>query len=62
MGHTWILDVLRDLQSYAALNNLKAIAASAAQTLEVAQAEIAIAQGNGPDPVQDPVSVQGKAD
>lgn len=44
MRHDWILDVLRDLLSYAHRNDLPALAARVEQTLAVAEAEIA-----GPD-------------
>lgn len=58
MRHSWILDVLRDLETYAELNDLPAIAASVAQTLGVAQAELAaLHSGDGDDP-----SVGGAAD
>ena len=52
MRHTWILDVLRDLRSYADMNDLPAIAISAAQTLDIAQAEIAKMQADGRDLMQ----------
>ncbi len=41
MRHAWIIEVLVDLQTYAEMNNLPAIAASARQTLDVARSEIA---------------------
>lgn len=41
MRHNWIIDVLADLQAYAELNELAAIAVAAGQTLAVARAEIA---------------------
>lgn len=44
MRHDWILDVLRDLLSYAHRNDLPALAARVEQTLAVAEAEI-----TGPD-------------
>lgn len=50
MRHSWILDVLRDLRSYAEMNDLPAIAAAAGQTLGIAETEIAAAQGDGRDP------------
>ena len=47
MRHSWIIDVLADLQAYAEMNNLPATAASAGQALAVARAEIA---ATAPDP------------
>lgn len=49
MRHNWIIDVLADLVAYAELNDLPAIAASAGQTLTVAQAEIATIAPEGGD-------------
>lgn len=40
MGHDWIFDVLADLRSYAEANGLTALAEKAAETLQVARAEI----------------------
>lgn len=45
MRHSWILDVLNDLRTYAENNSLPAIAAAAAQTLGIAHTEIAAAAG-----------------
>ncbi|GAB1395671.1 hypothetical protein MASR1M65_04480 [Saprospiraceae bacterium] len=41
MRHDWILDVLRDLLSYAHRNDLPAVAAQVEQALAVAEVEIA---------------------
>ncbi len=41
MGHEWILEVLRDLSSYARANGLAALASKADEALRVAQLEIA---------------------
>ena len=49
MRHNWIIDVLADLQAYAELNNLAAIAVAAGQTLAVARAEIAALAPEGVD-------------
>ena len=49
MRHSWILDVLRDLQSYAEMNDLPAIATAAAQALGVAQGELAAPDGGDGD-------------
>ena len=49
MRHNWIIDVLADLQAYAELNNLAAIAVAAEQTLAVARAEIAALAPEGVD-------------
>ncbi len=40
MGHEWILEVLRDLSSYARANGLAALASKADEALSVAQQEI----------------------
>ena len=50
MGHEWILDVLRDLSSYARANGLTALASKADEALRVARAEIETA---GQQPVGD---------
>ena len=52
MRHSWILDVLNDLQSYAQINDLPAIAAAAAQILTIAEAEIAAAHSDDLDTVK----------
>lgn len=52
MRHSWILEVLRDLRSYAEANNLPAIAAAATQTLAVAETEIAAQPGPDDDGTQ----------
>lgn len=52
MRHIWILAVLRDLRTYADLNELPAIAAAAAQTLEIAETEISTAQGDSADAIR----------
>jgi hypothetical protein len=57
MRHAWILDVLTDLRTYAAANDLPAIAAAAAQSLEVAEAECAIAREIDDDRVPDEMIV-----
>lgn len=41
MRHDWIFEVLQDLRSYAERNGLPAVAESVADTLRVAQDEIA---------------------
>ncbi len=41
MRHDWILDVLRDLLTYAHRNDLPAVAAQVEQALAVAEVEIA---------------------
>lgn len=41
MGHDWILDVLADLRSYAAQNDLHALSEQADEALRVARAELA---------------------
>lgn len=46
MSHDWIRQVLRDLHDYALANNLPAIAAKAAETLLIAETELA----NCPEP------------
>jgi hypothetical protein len=48
MRHDWVLDVLRDLKSYAARNDLPLLGAAVEQTLSVAQAEIEAVQGAAP--------------
>ena len=53
MRHTWIIDVLADLQAYAELNDLSATAVAAGQTLDVARAEIAALAPEGDDPKPD---------
>ena len=53
MRHTWIFDVLADLQAYAELNDLAAIAVAAGQTLAVARAEIAALAPESDDPKAD---------
>ena len=53
MRHSWMIDVLADLQAYAEKNNFPAIAASAGQTLAVARAEIAAAAPERGDPEPD---------
>lgn len=40
MGHEWIIDVLKDLSSYARANGLPALAGKAEEALRVAEAEI----------------------
>lgn len=40
MRHDWIFDVLADLRAYADQNNLPALAAQVAATLQVADLEI----------------------
>ena len=52
MRHSWILDVLNDLQSYAQMNDLPAIAAAAAQILTIAEVEIAAAHSDDRDTVK----------
>ena len=39
MGHEWIIDVLKDLSSYARANGLPALAGKAEEALRVAEAE-----------------------
>lgn len=41
MSHTWIVDVLTDLQTYARQNRMPDLAQQVEQTLRVARAEIA---------------------
>jgi hypothetical protein len=41
MGHDWVFDVLKDLQSYAVANDLPLLAAKAEEALKTARAEIA---------------------
>ncbi|MBC7674799.1 MAG: hypothetical protein H7173_01900 [Rhodoferax sp.] len=53
MRHAWILDVLADLRTYAEANQLPAIAVAAAQSLEVAELEIAAAQNSDGDLLPD---------
>ena len=53
MRHAWILDVLTDLRTYAEANDLPAIAVAAAQTLAVAEAELASLQNTDGDTLQD---------
>ena len=53
MRHRWVLDVLNDLQSYAEINDLPAIAAAAAQTLAIAEAEISAELSDEGDGLQD---------
>ncbi len=43
LAHDWIIDVLTDMQAYARLNGLDALAAKLDETLAVARAEIAAA-------------------
>ncbi|MGB3146678.1 MAG: hypothetical protein WBA91_02845 [Paracoccaceae bacterium] len=57
MEFQWILDVLRDLKSFAKENNLPALAEQLDDTSHVALAEIAFVTGltgdlGGPDPKQ----------
>ena len=52
MRHSWILDVLNDLQSYAQMNDLPDIAAAAAQILTIAEVEIAAAHSDDGDTVK----------
>ena len=46
MGHDWIIDVLTDLKTFAAANDLNALAAKLDDTQLVAEAEIG-ARGKG---------------
>ena len=45
MSHNWILDVLADLKSFAARNNLTALAEQIDDTILVAATEIASREG-----------------
>lgn len=49
MGHQWIIGVLEDLRSYAALNGLTALAAALEQTGHLARQEIATAGARAAD-------------
>jgi hypothetical protein len=53
MPHTWILDVLTDLRSYAEKNNLPAVAQAAAEVLVVAKTELSTLQVLNADLTQD---------
>lgn len=51
MRHDWVFDVLSDLRDYADANQLPGLAAKVAETLTLAQQEIAAAgsaAGSGP--------------
>jgi hypothetical protein len=48
MRHDWIFEVLSDLHDYAVKNGLPAVAASAAEALEVARSEVAAITGEAP--------------
>lgn len=50
MGHDWVFDVLTDLRDYALANGLPALAAKAAEALQVARVEIAGGGGTPPAP------------
>jgi hypothetical protein len=52
MRHDWILDVLADLQTYAAANDLPELALKVAEALDLARREIAAieAEAAGLDP------------
>lgn len=58
MSHDWIMQVLRDLHDYALANNLPAIAAKAAETLLIAESELAAVEGT--DEVQHFATVKHK--
>jgi hypothetical protein len=44
VGHQWIIAVLDDLRTYAALNGLTALAASVEQAGRIARDEVALAE------------------
>jgi hypothetical protein len=48
MRHDWIFEVLSDLHEYANKNGLPAVAASAAEALQVARSEVAALTGEMP--------------
>lgn len=60
MGHEWILEVLRDLSSYARANGLAGLASKADEALRVAQVEIDAA-GQRPLDETGGMTAKGKA-
>jgi hypothetical protein len=51
MAHQWIINVIADLQSYAAANDMPSLAAHLEHTAIIATAEVAAAAGGSSSPM-----------